>query len=156
VIGIERRPLSPRGNTRTSRRAAGPANRIGGRAFIPRQTRGSRHGWYGRSSSSLCWKNGRPTRSFVPARVGDNTFNNPDYRKVLEGLTGWQKRAWLDGDWDIAAGQFFTMFRRDVQVVEDFDDKRRWNGSRVGLRVRALHGLPAWVSRRRWQHVHRG
>lgn len=28
------------------------------------------------------------------------------------------------GDWDIAAGQFFTAFRRDVHVVEDFDDTR--------------------------------
>jgi hypothetical protein len=39
-------------------------------------------------------------------------------------LSGWQKRAWLDGDWDIAAGQFFTNFRRDVHVIEDFDDTR--------------------------------
>jgi hypothetical protein len=61
---------------------------------------------------------------FVPARVGDNAFNNPEYRKVLEGLTGWQKRAWLDGDWDIAAGQFFTMFRREEHVIDDFDDTR--------------------------------
>jgi phage terminase large subunit len=61
---------------------------------------------------------------FIPARVGDNAFNNPEYRKILEGLTGWQKRAWLDGDWDIAAGQFFTTFRRDVHVDKDFDDTR--------------------------------
>jgi phage terminase large subunit len=53
-----------------------------------------------------------------------NQFNNPEYRRVLEGLTGWQKRAWLDGDWDIAAGQFFTTFRRDVHVLEDFDETR--------------------------------
>ena len=51
-------------------------------------------------------------------------FNNPEYRRVLEGLSGWQKRAWLDGDWDIAAGQFFTTFRRDVHVVDQFDEKR--------------------------------
>jgi len=43
---------------------------------------------------------------------------------VLETLTGWQKRAWLDGDWDIAAGQYFTTFRREVHVVEDFDETR--------------------------------
>jgi hypothetical protein len=61
---------------------------------------------------------------FVPARVDDNAFNNPEYRKVLEGLTGWQKRAWLDGDWDIAAGQYFTTFRREIHVLEDFDDRR--------------------------------
>jgi hypothetical protein len=61
---------------------------------------------------------------FIPARVGDNAFNNPEYRRVLEGLVGWQKRAWLDGDWDIAAGQYFTQFRRDVHVIEDFDEAR--------------------------------
>ncbi len=61
---------------------------------------------------------------FVPARVTDNRWNNPDYVRVLEGLTGWQKRAWLEGDWDIAAGQYFTTFRRDVHVIEDFDDTR--------------------------------
>jgi len=31
---------------------------------------------------------------------------------------------WLNGEWDIAAGQFFTTFRRDVHVVDQFDDKR--------------------------------
>jgi hypothetical protein len=61
---------------------------------------------------------------FVPARVSDNDFNNPEYRHVLEALTGWQKRAWLDGDWDIAAGQFFTTLRRDVHVISSFDDKK--------------------------------
>jgi phage terminase large subunit len=61
---------------------------------------------------------------FVPAKVDDNRFNNPEYRKVLENLSGWQKRAWLDGDWDIAAGQFFTTFRREAHVVDSFDDSR--------------------------------
>jgi len=56
--------------------------------------------------------------------VTDNRFCNPEYVKVLENLSGWQKRAWFDGDWDIASGQFFTTFRRDVHVVEDFDDTR--------------------------------
>ena len=69
------------------------------------------------------WQPGRET-IFVPARVTDNRFNNPEYTKVLEGLTGWQKRAWLDGDWDIAAGQFFTTLRREVHVISSFDDSR--------------------------------
>ena len=38
--------------------------------------------------------------------------------------TGWQGSAWRDGDWDIAAGQFFTTFRREVHVIHDFDDDR--------------------------------
>jgi phage terminase large subunit len=61
---------------------------------------------------------------FVPAKVTDNRFNNPEYTKVLEGLTGWQKRAWLEGDWDIAAGQFFMTLRREVHVISSFDDRR--------------------------------
>ena len=61
---------------------------------------------------------------FIPARVTDNRWNNPEYVRVLENLTGWQKRAWLDGDWDIAAGQYFTTLRREVHVIADFDETR--------------------------------
>ena len=86
------------------------------------------HAWYRTKFVNVAAPPGnsskQPATVFVPARVDDNQFNNPEYRKVLEGLTGWQKRAWLEGDWDIAAGQFFTTFRRDVHVVEDFDDTR--------------------------------
>jgi hypothetical protein len=82
------------------------------------------HAWY-RSRFVVPFLEGCETETrFVPARVTDNAFNNPEYQRVLEGLTGWQRRAWLDGDWDLAAGQFFTTFRRDVHVVSDFDDTR--------------------------------
>lgn len=54
---------------------------------------------------------------FVSATVDDNSFVNPEYREQLETLTGWQLRAWRYGDWDIAAGQFFTTFRRDVHGI---------------------------------------
>jgi hypothetical protein len=82
------------------------------------------HNWY-RAKFIVPFQEKRETETrFIPARVTDNRWNNPDYVRVLEGLTGWQKRAWLDGDWDIAAGQYFTTFRREVNVVEDFDDSR--------------------------------
>lgn len=82
------------------------------------------HAWY-KARFILPFQNGTQSFTrFVPARVSDNPFANPEYRLVLDRLTGWQRRAWLDGDWDIAAGQFFTTFRRDVHVVSDFDDTR--------------------------------
>ena len=82
------------------------------------------HGWY-RAKFIVPFLQGKETETrFVPARVDDNRFNNPEYRAILEGLSGWQKRAWLDGEWDIAAGQFFTSFSRKVHVVEQFDDSR--------------------------------
>lgn len=82
------------------------------------------HAWY-RSRFIVPFRDGKETETrFIPARVDDNGFNNPEYRRILEGLSGWQKAAWLNGEWDIAAGQFFTVFRRDVHVVDQFDDKR--------------------------------
>jgi len=82
------------------------------------------HAWYRKKFVGPMVERCETDTRFIPARVTDNSFNNPEYRRVLEGLTGWQKRAWLEGDWDIAAGQYFTTFRREVHVVEDFDDTR--------------------------------
>src|SRR5512141_1547967 len=55
------------------------------------------HAWY-RTKFIVPFQEGteRETR-FIPARVADNQWNNPEYVRVLEGLSGWQKRAWLDG-----------------------------------------------------------
>ena len=82
------------------------------------------HAWYRTKFVAPMVEKRQTDTLFIPARVTDNSFSNPEYRQVLENLTGWQKRAWLDGDWDIAAGQYFTTFRRDVHVIDDFDDTR--------------------------------
>ena len=82
------------------------------------------HAWYRTKFVAPMLEHREADTRFIPARVTDNRWNNPDYVRVLEGLTGWQKRAWLDGDWDIAAGQYFTNFRREVHVLPDFDDTR--------------------------------
>ena len=82
------------------------------------------HAWY-RAKFIVPFRNRKESDTrFIPARVTDNQFCNGDYVKVLQNLSGWQKRAWFDGDWDIAAGQFFTTFRREVHVIGDFDDTR--------------------------------
>lgn len=73
---------------------------------------------------------------FVPCTVRDNRFAAPEYVKFLEGLTGWLRRAWLDGDWDIAAGQYFTTWRRDLHVVPRAsvpDDWQVWGGLDYGF-----------------------
>ena len=82
------------------------------------------HAWYRKKFILPHLKRTERESRFIPARVGDNRFNNPEYTKVLSNLTGWQKRAWFEGSWDISAGQFFTTFRREVHVIEDFDDSR--------------------------------
>ncbi len=82
------------------------------------------HAWY-RQKFIVPFQRGEEKETrFIPARVTDNRFTNAEYVKVLSNLTGWQKRAWFDGDWDIAAGQFFTTWKREVHAIEDFDDTR--------------------------------
>lgn len=82
------------------------------------------HAWY-RARFILPFRNKSETDTcFIPATVTDNAFNNPDYVRVLDSLTGWQKRAWRYGDWDIAAGQYFTTFRLDTHKIDFFDDAK--------------------------------
>jgi hypothetical protein len=73
------------------------------------------------ASASASLRTGSPATIFISATVADNSHINPEYTSVLNRLTGWQKRAWLHGDWDIAAGQFFPTFRRDIHVISEFD-----------------------------------
>jgi phage terminase large subunit len=63
---------------------------------------------------------------FIPATVDDNRYINADYRLVLDRLTGWLKKAWRYGDWDIAAGQFFINWRRDLHVRNYIDAQPGW------------------------------
>ena len=80
------------------------------------------HAWYRAKFIVPYHQKTESDTRFIPARVTDNIFTDPQYKLRLESLSGWQKRAWLHGDWDIAAGQFFTTFRRSVHVTENFND----------------------------------
>ncbi len=82
------------------------------------------HAWYRTKYIVPFQQRAESTTRFIPATLNDNCFTNAEYRDILDGLTGWQKRAWRDGDWDIAAGQFFTNFRREAHVIDDFSDAR--------------------------------
>lgn len=57
------------------------------------------------------------TTRFVFANVEDNKKVDKFYRAKLEALTGWKRDAWLDGDWDIFAGQYFETFSYDTHVI---------------------------------------
>jgi hypothetical protein len=49
---------------------------------------------------------------FIRARIADNPIyaNDREYRKTLEALPEVLRRAFLDGDWDVFAGQYFDIF----------------------------------------------
>ena len=132
VIGIEEATmLSSRKHRdiatccRTSKRAWRP------RIYATTNPGGVGHAWFRQRFVAPFLERREGDTRFIPARVTDNAFSNPEYRKILESLSGWQRRAWLDGDWDVASGQFFTNFQREKNVVEDFDETRarEWFGA---------------------------
>lgn len=72
---------------------------------------------------------------FIPARVSDNPIyaNDASYLKTLEQLPDFYRRAFLDGDWSVFAGQYFTNF----------------DPSRSVIRAEAIHAAewwPRWIS----------
>ena len=88
------------------------------RLFIDRQYRGSE-----RAEDYV----------FIPARVTDNPFLMRDklYQTTLENLPEPLRRAYLDGDWDVLAGQYFGEFLRSRHVVEPFTIPKSWRRFRA-------------------------
>lgn len=78
------------------------------------------HAWYKARFIVPALAGEETTRRFIFSTVQDNRYLSGDYRQVLEDLTGWKKRAWLLGDWDIAAGQYFTTFNVLTHVTPGF------------------------------------
>jgi len=56
---------------------------------------------------------------FIAARLSDNPIfaNDAGYRRALEALPEHLRRAFLDGDWEVFAGQFFDVFDHARHVI---------------------------------------
>lgn len=69
--------------------------------------------------------------AFIQAKVYDNLAlmqNDPDYIHKLEANPNAAlRKAYLDGDWDIFAGQFFQEISRDVHLIKPFPIPLHWN-----------------------------
>lgn len=77
-----------------------------GRAVKPNEV------WTDPADSSL-------TRLYIPALVKDNPYITADYMAALNDLPEPTRSAWLNGDWDVAAGQFFTDWRANGPLIGD-------------------------------------
>lgn len=64
--------------------------------------------------------------AFVPAKVSDNPYIDPDYVATLRSLPEGMRRKYLDGDWDTFEGMFFSEWRRDLHVVDPFPIPEDW------------------------------
>jgi hypothetical protein len=67
---------------------------------------------------------------FIPARVSDNPIyaSDDNYLKTLRALPSHLRRAFVDGDWDVFAGQYFDKFdhSRHVARAEQIGWKPWW------------------------------
>lgn len=101
------------------------------RIYLTCNPGGKGHAWVKRLFIDRDFKTGEIPNDyvFIPAKVYDNKVlmeKDPDYVHNLETLSEDLRRAWLDGDWDVFTGQYFTEFRRDKHVVEPFTIPEHW------------------------------
>ena len=79
------------------------------------------HGWVKKYFIDKNSKDKEQDRFFyVHATAYDNSFISPEYIKQLEALPERQRKAYLEGSWDIFAGQYFVEFDRAIHVINPF------------------------------------
>lgn len=69
------------------------------------------------------------SRLFIPALVQDNSFlmeGDPQYVKRLQRLPERERKALLEGDWDLCEGRFFSIWNRETHVCEPFAIPDHW------------------------------
>lgn len=74
------------------------------------------HAWFKKRFIAPARANKEKDTRFVFATVDDNQFIDKGYVSKLEDNTGWKLKAYRYGDWDIAAGQFFSNWNHDAIV----------------------------------------
>lgn len=73
-------------------------------------------------------------RIFLPSKVDDNFFlmaNDASYRERLLALPEKERKALLEGNWNIFEGQYFDEFDESVHVCEPFQIPNEWRRYRA-------------------------
>jgi len=109
---------------RTSLRTINPA--VKPRVLLTGNPGGIGHAWVKRLFVDKQYRPGELPEDygFIQAFVSDNTAllkADPDYVKRLEDLPPHLKRAYLEGDWSIFAGQAFVELQRAIHIIEPFE-----------------------------------
>lgn len=101
------------------------------RIYLTANPGGVGHMWVKRLFIDRAFKgNEKPEEySFIPAKVYDNKAlmdKDPDYLDNLKSLPEDLRKAHLDGDWNVFAGQFFNEFDSELHVCEPFIIPPSW------------------------------
>ena len=131
VIGIDEATHFSEYQFQTLKACLRGANSFPKRIYLTCNPGGVGHGWVKRLFIERSYRKGenKSDYAFIPASVYDNDVlleRDPDYLEQLESLPEELRRAWLYGDWDVFAGQFFPEFNENVHVVQPFDVPKEW------------------------------
>ncbi len=107
------------------------ANPFPKRMYLTCNPGGVGHGWVKRLFIDRDYRGAERGEdyAFIPARVYDNRAlmdSDPGYLAMLESLPDDLRRAWLEGDWNVFAGQYFTEWREDIHVCDPFPIPGHW------------------------------
>ena len=64
---------------------------------------------------------------YIPSMATDNKYIDPSYITQLRSLPEAKRKAFLEGSWDIFAGQVFTEWSTNTHVIKPFSVPREWN-----------------------------
>lgn len=101
------------------------------RVYYTSNPGGEGHSWFKRLFITKEYQNSEVPEDyvFIPAQIYDNKVlmdADPNYIKTLENLPDDLRRAFLEGDWDVFAGQYFGEWRVAKHVVEPFEIPEHW------------------------------
>lgn len=101
------------------------------RLYLTCNPGGVGHAWVKRLFIDRNYREGERAEDyrFIPAGVRDNAAlmeKDPDYIRRLESLPYELREAWLNGNWDVMAGQYFSEWDRAVHVCDPFVIPEHW------------------------------
>ena len=107
------------------------ANRFPKRIYLTCNPGGVGHTWVKRLFIDRNYKDGENPEDylFIPAKVYDNSAlmeHDKEYVRMLETLPKDLRRAWLEGDWNMFVGQYFTEWSEEIHVMEPFSIPLHW------------------------------
>lgn len=110
---------SLRGSLRSSKPGWRP------RLYLTTNPGGEGHAWFKEMIVTPYRRKKETTTRFIPSLAIDNPFVGKEYHDYLDSQEGYLRRAWRDGDWDVASGQYFINFR-EKDHVKEFKAERHW------------------------------
>lgn len=112
------------------------ANPFPKRMYLTCNPGGIGHAWVKRLFIDREYRQGEHPEDylFIPAKVYDNKIlmeSDPHYVEMLKNLPFELREAWLNGNWNVFAGQYFREYDPAVHVVQPFPIPPSWKRYRA-------------------------